>query len=109
MLVNISTFTLKYNFRFFFLAHRVAPLSENSLDELVGVLFRLLDRNDGTIRHHVVKTLCELGLERKDVILKLVPKLTDPVVTVREEVKKALEQMAGKIFFITFLTIPYNF
>ena len=44
------------------------------MDELVGVLFRLLDRNDGTIRHHVVKTLCELGLERKDVILKLVPK-----------------------------------
>ena len=88
--------THRYNeFFYTFSAHHVSPLSDMLLNQLVEILFSLLERNDGTVRHHVVKTLCELGLNRKDVIMRLVPKLNDPVIVVRDEVKKTLEKIAG--------------
>lgn len=55
----------------------------------------LLDHGSGQVRHYTVKALLDLGENRREVILKLVQGLADPVASVRDEVKKALEKMAG--------------
>ena len=76
-------------------AHRFAPVTGTCLDELVAALFDLLDSEDGKIRHYAVKALCGLGINRKDVILKLIGKLNDPFCKVREEVKETLKEISG--------------
>ena len=54
-----------------------------------------LDHNSAQVRHYTVKALLDLGENRREVILRLVKGLADPVLAVREEVKVALEKMAG--------------
>ena len=62
-----------------------------------------MDNKSGQVRHYAVQALLKLGENRKDVIIRLVQGLDDPVVTVREEVKIALSAMCGmyidSIFF----------
>ena len=66
----------------------------------------LLDHGSGQVRHYTVKALLDLGENRREVILKLVQGLADPVASVRDEVKKALEKMAGLHQSICLFLLP---
>ena len=70
-------------------------LPDDCLDKLLARILALMDEESGQVRHYSVKCLVELGDNRKEVILKLISCLGDAVAAVREEVKAALEQMAG--------------
>ena len=72
-------------------------ISGNLFEKLILNLFELLEHPSGQVRHYSVNTLLQLGVKRKDVILKLVSKLDDPVPIVRNQVKIALREMAGKV------------
>ncbi|XP_057312303.1 uncharacterized protein LOC130653813 [Hydractinia symbiolongicarpus] len=75
--------------------HRVCGIYGSCFDKIVEALFPLIDHSSAQIRHFTVKVLCALGVNRKKVVLKLVSKLDDPVSVVREEVKIAIDKMAG--------------
>lgn len=78
---------------------RLKTLPEDCLDKLLERILALMNEESGQVRHYSVKCLVELGDNRKEVILKLIGCLGDTVTAVREEVKAALEQLAGKELF----------
>ena len=88
---------------FAFIIYRHHSIPDDCFEKVTQCLFQLLDSDSGQIRHYAVSTLLELGANRKEVILKLVPKLSDPIAAVREGVKLALKEMAGKRSFLALL------
>ena len=77
---------------------------KNLLEHMIGTL----DHGSGQVRHYTVKALLDLGENRREVILRLVKGLADPVLAVREEVKVALEKMAGMHNPFIFCCIPFK-
>lgn len=77
--------------------HQFSPLTDRLLDNLIATLFKLLTHAEAGVRHLATKALTGLGVNRKDIVLKLVPCLADTSEKVKDEVKGALRSLAGII------------
>ena len=71
-------------------------MSDELYERFIQVLLSYLENPAGQIRHYAVTTLLALCAKRRDVILKLIPKLKDPVSLVKDAVKNTLQQVAGE-------------
>ncbi|XP_038049047.1 uncharacterized protein LOC119722787 [Patiria miniata] len=70
-------------------------INDHLMEVVIQVYRNQLKSSRAIVRANAVKTLTAFGLDRRDVILSLLPALTDETADVRDETIKAVEALAG--------------
>ena len=65
------------------------------MNGFIAYLVELLDSDDSQVRIMTIQSIHDLNISHKDIVLKLITRLEDPVKNVRCEVKKALKRISG--------------
>ncbi|XP_065684948.1 uncharacterized protein LOC100211484 isoform X2 [Hydra vulgaris] len=75
--------------------HSYYSMSNELFEKFIQILLSYLENPSGQIRHYAVSAFLALSPNRRDVLLKLIPKLNDPIDPVKDAVKRLLNEMAG--------------
>ncbi|XP_065669258.1 uncharacterized protein LOC100211484 isoform X10 [Hydra vulgaris] len=75
--------------------HGYNSMSNELFEKFIQILLSYLENPSGQIRHYAVSAFLALSPNRRDVLLKLIPKLNDPIDPVKDAVKRLLNEMAG--------------
>ncbi|XP_065669260.1 uncharacterized protein LOC100211484 isoform X12 [Hydra vulgaris] len=73
--------------------HGYNSMSNELFEKFIQILLSYLENPSGQIRHYAVSAFLALSPNRRDVLLKLIPKLNDPIDPVKDAVKRLLNEM----------------
>ncbi|XP_070570860.1 uncharacterized protein [Ptychodera flava] len=95
LLVKVTPFTHRAVCQALVDIHKEFVIDDRQLDMAVNRLNKQLKHEHAMIRVNAVKTLGGFGLDRKDVILGLLPVLIDKAENVRQEATNTLTKLTG--------------